>query len=34
LPFLQKSADDADPEVRKNVRWAMQRIAASRAVAP
>ena len=28
LPFLEKYADDTDPDVRKNVRWAMDRIAA------
>jgi len=26
-PFLEMLADDPDPEVRKNVRWAMQRLA-------
>jgi HEAT repeat protein len=28
-PFLKKYADDNDPDVRKNVRWALERIAAS-----
>jgi HEAT repeat protein len=26
LPFLQQVADDPDPEVRKNARWAIERI--------
>jgi hypothetical protein len=26
-PFLERVADDPDPDVRKNVRWALQRIA-------
>ena len=26
-PFLETLADDPDPEVRKNVRWAIQRMA-------
>ena len=30
-PFLQPVVDDPDPEVRKNARWAMQRIQASKA---
>jgi HEAT repeat protein len=33
LPFLEGLADDPDPDVRKNVRWALQRIGASGAVA-
>ncbi|MEP2639744.1 HEAT repeat domain-containing protein, partial [Roseobacter sp.] len=28
LPYLEKYVDDPDPDVRKNVRWAMGRIAA------
>jgi HEAT repeat protein len=28
LPFLQQVADDPDPEVRKNARWAIERIGA------
>jgi HEAT repeat protein len=30
-PFLALVADDPDPEVRKNARWALQQIAASKA---
>jgi HEAT repeat protein len=30
-PFLKLVLDDADPEVRKNARWAMQQIAVKRA---
>src|SRR5262249_8092866 len=33
LSFLEGLADDPDPDVRKNVRWAMQRISASGAAA-
>jgi HEAT repeat protein len=29
LIFLEPIANDADPEVRKNARWAMQRILAN-----
>lgn len=28
LPFLEKYEDDSDPDVRKNVRWAMSKMAA------
>ena len=27
-PFLEKRIDDPDPDVRKNVRWALQRMSA------
>ena len=27
-PFLEKYQDDPDPDVRKNVRWALRRLAA------
>ena len=30
-PFLALIADDPDPEVRKNARWALQQIAARKA---
>jgi HEAT repeat protein len=30
-PALEAVADDPDPEVRKNARWALQRIAAANA---
>jgi HEAT repeat protein len=33
LAFLEGLADDPDPDVRKNVRWAIQRISASGAAA-
>jgi HEAT repeat protein len=33
LPLLEGLADDPDPDVRKNVRWALQRIGASGAAA-
>jgi HEAT repeat protein len=32
-PFLEPVLDDADPEVRKNARWAMQQIAQKQAAA-
>jgi HEAT repeat protein len=32
-PFLVLVANDPDPEVRKNARWGLQRIAASKAKA-
>jgi hypothetical protein len=31
--FLKAVADDPDPEVRKNVRWALQRVGESGRVA-
>ena len=32
-PFLKAAANDPDPEVRKNVRWALQRVGKSGRVA-
>jgi hypothetical protein len=32
--MLEPLADDPDPDVRKDVRWALQRLALSKAAGP
>ena len=34
LPYLERAADDIDPDVRKNVRWAIGQIRARTPGAP